>query len=339
MQYLILQNPGHNRVYYKAADKLALAELKIAATRLSMPITDLAVVELARVRYLSFECAGELTESDFIIISRLSFLFALYRREGELLAPVEAFPGYYINPKIGSLLKYHGKTNELFTRMMVNVAALSAGIAPGDVVELLDPCAGRGTTLYEGAIYGYNCYGVELDAKSVQEGALFFKKYLEEERYKHKASSRQVAGTTKSDAVYINEFEYNKSKKEEVQKRLGLVCGDTQEMTRYFKNSRFHLIVGDLPYGIAHNNSSARDTRSMRNPSELLDGALDQWCKVLKKGGVIALAWNSFLVSRSKLAELFESKGLQVLDGEPYQELEHMVDKSIKRDVILAVRG
>ena len=335
MKYLILQHPGHNRVYYNTADKLALAELKIAAQKLSVEISELNIEEIARVRYLTFTTAEPLNEDDSIIISRLSFIFAIYKLEGDLLSPIEAFPYHYVNPKIGTLLKYHGKTNELFTKMMVNIAMLSSDYTLYDTIELLDPCAGRGTTLFEGAVYGYNCYGVELDPKAVQEGALYFKKFLEEERYKHKAQSRQIAGTAKSDATYIDELEYTKRKKETIQKRLGMVCGDTQEVTKYFKNSRFHLIIGDLPYGIAHNNTS-RDSRAMRNPSELLDTSLSEWYKVLKKGGIITLAWNSFLVSRAKLIELFESKGFEVLNSEPYCELEHMVDRSIKRDVIVA---
>ena len=334
MKFLILQHPGHNRVYYNAADKLALAELKIASTKLSVTIQNLAIEEIARVRYLTFESDTPLNDDDFIIISRLSFIFAIYSLEGDMLSPIEAFPYHYVNPKIGTLLKYHGKTNELFTKMMVNIAMLSSDYTLHDTIEMLDPCCGRGTTLFEGAVYGYNSYGVELDLKAVQEGTLYFKKFVEEERYKHKTDSRQVAGTSKADATYIYEFEYTKSKKETVQKRFGMICGDTQEMAKYFKNNRFHLIIGDLPYGIYHHNT--RDERAMRNPSELLEVSLSEWCKVLKQGGIIALAWNSFLVSRVKLVELFEAKGFEVLSSEAYCELEHMVDRSIKRDVLVA---
>lgn len=348
MDYLLLQHPGHNRVYYNAAEKLALSELQLASERLSVPCTNICSVKIAEIRYLSLSLEHKITKADLEILSRLSFVFAIYERieiKGEnCLLPIQISDYEYINNKIGSILKYQGKTNELFTKMMINVALLSSDFGYADSISLLDPVAGKGTTLFEASVYGYNTYGIELEAKSVHETSIFFKKYLEKERVKHAAAKRQISGTSKKDAVLIDEFQYALTKEEfkspERVKKLGLVCGNTKDVNLYFKNSQFHLLVGDLPYGIVHGNSaSKRNTSITRNPSELLAQSLAQWHKVLKKGGVVVVAWNSFLASRAKLATIFSKSGFEVLDSEPYQNFEHMVDKSIKRDIVVAKKS
>ncbi len=345
MNYLILQNPGHNRVYYKSADKLALAELKIACNNLSTECSNIKIIEIEGIRYLSFETLKELTEQDLQLISRLSFVFAIYLLEKIndkiCLIPLPKFNYEYLDDKISSLLKYQGKTNELFTKMMVNVALLSSNYSYSDKITMLDPVAGRGTTLFEGMVYGFNVYGIEIDSKSVHESSIFFKKYLETERIKHNSTKRRVFSTNKSDTINIQEFEYAKTKQEfksdETIKKFGIIEGNTKDAYKYFKKEMFHLIVGDLPYGIFHGNTNDKKNTSItRNPSELLNESLLEWKKVLFKGGVIVMAWNSYLVNREKLSGIFKSHNFNVLMQNPYDEFEHMVDKSIKRDIIVA---
>ncbi len=345
MKILLLQNPGHNRVYYHSADKLALAELKIACKDLSVKIQTSKVIELEGIRYIFLESEGVLSDSDFRILSSLSFVFALFRLESKeenaCLFPVRKFDYTYIDEKITSLQKYHGKTNELFTKMMINIGHMSSNFRHVWEIELLDPVAGKGTTLFEAAVYGFDSYGVEIESKSVHEAAVFFKKYLENERFKHTSNKRRIAGAGSADAVFMLEFEYAKSKKEfktkDSTKKMGFVCGDTQDVFSYFKKERFHLLVGDLPYGIVHGNTQNKKKLSItRNPSELLAASLPEWKKVLKTGGTIVVAWNTFVVSRKKIIAIFEENGFSVCNTEPYQEFQHMVDKSIKRDIVVA---
>lgn len=345
MEYLILQHPGHNRVYYKSAGKLALAELELACRRLSSPCTDIEMIKVENIPYLSLRIESEISEEDLLMISKLSFVFAIYKREKledrNILIPIKKSEYEYLDSKISSLLKYQGKTNELFTKMMINVGLLSSDFAYDEKIQMLDPVAGKGTTLYEGAVYGYDVFGVEIEANSVHESIIFFKKYLEEERIKHRSEKRQIYGKSKSEAIIIHEFDYALSKEdfrdEGKVKKFGLVCGNTNDVNKYFKKNRFHLIVGDLPYGIVHGNTGTHKSSSAtRNPSELLSDCLNEYYKVLKEGGVIVLAWNSFIVSRYQLTKLFMENGFQVLSEAPYDQFEHMVDKSIKRDIIVA---
>lgn len=344
-RYLILQHPGHNRVYHKMSGALALAELKVASEQLEVSCTAIEITEIKGVRYLSLTTNDAISEYDLEVLSRLSFVFALYEavEQGEetFLRPILQDDYQYVDNKISSLLKYQGKTNELFTKMMINVALLSSDFSHHDNLSLLDPVAGRGTTLYEGIVYGMDVTGVEIDAKSSQAIILFFRQYLKNERYKHTTSRRAVAGKNKSEMIYSDAFEYARKKEDfkgaKTRKCFSVVTGPSQDSAKYFKNASFNLIVGDLPYGVAHGNTSDSSSRSItRNPSELITECLPQWQKVLKPGGVIVLAWNSFLISRVELAIIVEANGLTVLSESPYDSFEHMVDKAIKRDIIVA---
>ncbi len=343
--YLILQHPGHNRVYYNLSGPLALAELKVASNRLTVASDSIEIVTIENIRYLSLATEDELTELDLELLSRLSFVFALFELEKiderSFLKPILKKDYEYVDSKISSLLKYAGKTNELFTKMMINVGLLSSNFNFEDNIQLLDPVAGKGTTLYEGSIYGFNVTGIEIDPKSTQAIQLFFKKYLETERYKYSTEKKQVFGKSKGEATYTDQFEYAKNKIEfksdHTRKSLNIITGSTLNTVDYVKNSYFNLIVGDLPYGVAHGNSLDKKSASItRNPAELLEASLPGWFKVLKKGGVVVIAWNAFVISRNRLSDLFVQHGFKVLTKSPYNEFEHMVDRSIKRDIVVA---
>ncbi len=345
MRYLILQHPGHNRVYYNLSGELALAELEIASKRLDVTCSEIKIEELEKVRYLSLTTEEAITDHDREVLSRLSFVFAIFQVEQAAgktcLLPLAKADYEYVDTKISSLMKYAGKTNELFTKMMINVGLLSSDFDYTHPIQLLDPVAGRGTTLFEGIVYGFDVMGIEIEPKSVHEATIFFKKYMEAERFKHTSDQRQVSGQKKSEAVYIQEYEYARTKEEfksvQLRKKLGIVTGSSQEAASYFKKNSFHLIIGDLPYGIAHGNAGAKKSGSAtRNPSELLSLCLPQWHQVLKKGGVAVVAWNSFVVSRQKLSEIFLENGFEVFTEGPYAAFEHLVDRSIKRDIVVA---
>lgn len=343
--YAILQDPGHNRVYYNLSGDLALAELRIAAQRLETPCEKIEIIHIENIRYISLSAVPPLTDKDLQIIARLSFIWAIFEmgtiKDKTCLIPIQKFNYEYLDSKISSLLKYKGKTNEIFTKMMINVALLSSNFDHSQKIELLDPVAGKGTTLFEGVVYGFNTYGIETQGKSTHEANLFFKKYLETERLKHISETRRVAGKSKADAVFIQEFEYALTKEEfkdeDSRKKLGMITGNSQDAAKYFKRNQFHLIVGDLPYGIAHGNTAGKQRDNFtRDPSELITSCLPGWHYVLKKGGTLVLAWNTRVASRQKITPLFEESGFEVLYDSPYDGFQHRVDQSIHRDIIVA---
>jgi len=292
---------------------MCLAELQLACPKLESECHNSGLLGIAGVNYLKFDLLNSLTESDLGIISRLSFVFAIFELievDGHKhFTPIERYNYEHLDSKIGSLLKYPGKTNELFTKMMINVALLASDFSYSDRIKLLDPIAGKGTTLFEAAVYGFNSFGIEIGDKSVHEASVYFKKYLEREKYKHQTEKLKFPGKKNSASQYKQVFEFASSKDEfkvEANRQsLTMVAGDTQEASRYYKKNSFHLIVGDLPYGVAHGNvGNTKQSSITRNPYELLEACLPEWHKILKLGGALVLAWNKFVLPRHKIEEL-----------------------------------
>ena len=342
--YLVLQDPGHNKVYFEQSKQLALAELTITCDKFIESCTDASIIHIAGIRYLSFKSNSELGEKSLELLSQMSFAFALYELQDsngqEILIPISKSFEPTVDPKISSMLKYPGKTNELFTRMMINIAQLS-GNPSKSTPRLFDPIAGRGTTLYEGMIYGFDVTGMEIKPQPVQEATQFLKKYFETEKIKHRFAKYKLKGKSKKPTALKLEFVYAKDKqlfKDPVNhKKVSFIESNSALANEYFKSNLFDFIVGDLPYGIAHNNAS-KSTNGSRNPYAFLKDSLDSWFDVLKPGGTIVLAWNSFLLDLDNMRELMECHGYTTLKGGAYDQFEHMVDRSIKRNVVVAVK-
>lgn len=339
--YLIMRTPGYNRVYYHESLKMAIAELTLATARFQSSVENIEGITLGDIDYIQCILTEEIREEEIGILSRLSFIFALFEQKRvnhiDYLRPIKKELYNYLDSKVSSLLKYPGKTNELFTKMMLNVALLSSDFGYNHCIKLLDPVAGRGTTLFEGAVYGFDGYGIELNKKSVHDGVVFFKKYLERERHKHTQVGGKIAGEGKKDQVQMETFEYALNKdqfKNGDKKILRMINGDTTKTDQLIKKDSIHLIVGDLPYGVAHGNIG-KGTKS-RNPMGLLEEALPKWKRVLKSGGIVVLGWNVHLFSVTQMRALFCLNGLTVLDDQLYSQFEHRVDHSIQRNIIVA---
>ena len=126
VNYAILANPGHNRVYFEASEGISLAELMIAARAFSTPCENFRLEEIGGVPYYLLDAERALTRREVGILSRLSFCYAIFtveRSGGEkILRPVCKVDATFFNPSVSSILKYSGKTNELVTRTMINRA-------------------------------------------------------------------------------------------------------------------------------------------------------------------------------------------------------------------------
>ncbi|MBC8374646.1 MAG: hypothetical protein H8E26_01300 [FCB group bacterium] len=344
-KYLLLRNPGHNRVYYLESEKLALAELTLTARRFEQPCHHIESIDLAGINYLAFTVEQILSERELTWVSNLSFVLALFKHSGDedhpTLQPVELTPRSYVDPKISMLLKYSGKTNEIFTRLMINVGLISSDFQFDDPVQMLDPVSGKGTTLFEGAIRGFDVTGIEMERKLVHETTIFFKRFLEQEKYKHDLLKNAMYASSAGSEAFIQLFEYARNKQdfksESSRKHLAIIAGNAIHSRRYFKAEKFHLIIGDLPYGIAHGNVSQKKHNSRtRSPAELMETSLPEFQKILKTGGSLVLAWNTFVWPREDFVELLTKTGFQVLAAEPYDQFTHRVDQSIKRDIVVA---
>ncbi|MFI3249993.1 MAG: DNA methylase, partial [Eubacteriales bacterium] len=261
-------------------------------------------------------------------MARLSSTYALFRVEegGKTLFPVELPNPYLYDRSLTTILKYKGKTNEVFTKMLVNLALFTANIEP-EGAKLLDPVAGRGTTLYEGFGLGMSVYGTEVYEKNVQESVQFMRKFLEKGKIKHKTSKLHVRGENRS-------FSAQKHMIEAKSGHFELIFGDCRYCDKLFSKQFFHVIVGDLPYGVLHGSEAGGRSRS---PFQLIEESASGWHKILRKKGALVLSFNSHVITRKKLIEILEGKGFAVKKEGGYENLAHSVDASIMRDVVVAV--
>lgn len=341
LTYAILGNPGHNRVYFEESSRLALSELMVAFGQMEAHCSNVRKENIAGIGYSLFDSDRELSSKDIQIISLLSFNYAFFELivETNLLRPIDKRSIDFFDTDFSSILKYSGKTNELFTRLMLSIAELSSAFYGNQDIRLLDPIAGKGTTLFEGLMRGYHTYGIEIGDKVVNESYHFIKKYLENKCYKHTSKTIRFSGENKEFTAKRYQLEIGRDKqdfKNKVQRLCELISGDSLYTNQYYKKNNFHLIVGDLPYGVQHGNISKGKSKSFtRSPEELLKNCLPGWYDVLKPGGIMVLAWNTYVFSRDDMVDLIQESGFEVLE-KVYEEFVHQVDRSIRRDIVVA---
>jgi len=268
------------------------------------------------------------------ILSRLGATSGVYEYferigevEGPFLRPLEPRFTPFVPLEMAEVRRYKGKTNEVFTRVLLNIAVF-AGAYSGRYAEqlrVLDPLAGGGTTLFVALAAGYDAFGIESQRQDVETTAVFVKQYLNSEHipYKELDERGRRAG---------RRYQFEIGRKGST-RTLVLVHGDNNQANMHMQEvpggPRMHAIVGDLPYGIQHFSEIA----------EMLRKALPVWERLLLPGGTLALAWNATRIERAAMVELVERHTrLRVRDDPPYTQFVHAVDRVIKRrDVLVAV--
>ena len=332
--YAILKNPAHSRVSFLGSDTLAINELTAVANNISAK--NIRISEIGGVPYVLFDCDNTLPEDAITTVSRLSFVYAIFEiLPGEMFKPVTLAPNYFLDRELSGILKYTGKTNELFTRLMLNLAQLHIKNPP-NILNILDPLAGKGTTLYEALMQGHNAYGVEADDKMPGESVIYLKKYLETAKQKHENHTEKVSGQGASGKFTSvrNQITIAGTR------HFEMVAGDTRNTQAFFKKNFFHAIIADLPYGVQHGSKLSQNkkgTAITRNALGLISEAIPGWKRVLKPGGVIVLAWNLFLISKHEMTELLTTNDFTIpcLGA----DFSHRVDQAIDRDLIVGIKA
>ena len=328
--HLVLLSPSSNRVYAGTADALVAAELRILLRDETVTVEP---VEVAGVGYLRLD-VDELDEQTAAALGRLSATFAVYRREDELLRPVPLARPDQFDDDLVSIPKYPGKTNEQFTRLLVNVTLAARTRADDGPATVLDPMCGRGTTLSTALTLGHDAAGVDADLKAIEAYAAFLRTYLRRKRLKHTADLTPVR---REGRTLGRRLDVTVTPEHGAQPRaLTVFSGDTRQSAALYGKRRFDAVVVDAPYGIVH--GSQDGGRRQRSAAGLLGEALAVWAGQLKHGGALGLAWNTYTMPRESLTALAVGAGLQPLDGDAYLGFGHRVDSSIHRDVFLAVR-
>jgi hypothetical protein len=221
-----------------------------------------------------------------------------------------------------SARRYKGKTNELFTHFLCNLAKFSSNFAaaPWETLRVFDPLAGGGTTLFTALVLGADVAGVEKSSKDVQLTAAFLKQFVQEQKIVCKIKEERLKKLGKRWWFTLGD----------AAKQCVLAAGDTAQSAQLLAGfKKPHLIVADLPYGIQHHGHLV----------DLLTAALPVWASLLIPGGAMALAWDSTRFARNDITALVEGSGLLAVRNEaPYNQLAHRVDRVIKQRDILVMR-
>jgi SAM-dependent methyltransferase len=324
-------------VYAEASVGLTVAELRVlATTRLAGRLGEAEPTRIAGVPYLAFD--ADLTDGDLVLLGDVSTAMALFERDDEHLRPVELPRRDRFDDDLLSILKYAGKTNELFTKLLLNVTVWSIASPPQRPLHVLDPLCGRGTTLNQVLMNGWHAAGMDVDAKDFDAYAAFLRQWLKTKRLKH----TELVTPLRRDRVRLGrqlraEIGATKEEwKEGLAVSVDFANTDTLNARSVHRAASFDAIVTDAPYGVQHGSRSGG--RLDRSPLDLLREAVPVWAEVLKPGGAMGIAWNTRVADRDDALGLLAEAGLAPLDDGPYGGFEHRVDQAIQRDILVARR-
>lgn len=330
MTYAFLLYPHANIRYRQSLLQLAVQELSMTLSALGRE-AEVVPQKMGGAMFLTFE-AAKLTERDMRMLSQLASVYMLFEMEDGKLTTLERTHPNYVGEDLPALLKYKGKTNEMFTDTMLTMALAASAFMPVHDSQLVvcDPMAGRGTTLMLALRRGYHGVGIEVGKVDVKEAADYMTRYLEFHRIKYKRTDsaltvRGQVGGRENKFVFSDSAEHFKDGDT---RTLRLICGDTREAEALLKPNSVHLMVTDAPYGVQKGTAGRQDSIG-----GTIAAALPGWFDVLKSGGVLAMSFNTHVTRREGLVRLFEKAGFEIVQT---ANLEHWVEQAISRDVILA---
>ena len=321
---------------------MATAELELVAEAVLPPDQQLGPinpVELGRASGLTFASAAE-PEILAPLLGQLSCALALFV-ESESEAAFSLHPlteTLVYGTELATTQRYRGKTNERLTRAMLNMALAAAGLSPAGPWQrrplVLDPMCGRGTTLNWALAYGLDAVGIEPDSSALGHHDVFLKTWAKRNRLPHNHQSHRAKNAEKRHSS-LTVAPSRQAQKQGESHRVQTFKADGGDRSLPIKKGTVDLIVCDLPYGIHHeSNPGALD------PSDTVDLVVrmaPSWRRWLRRGGSMALAWNVRRATRADLARVLLEAGFHQPNRGEGPSMEHFVDSSITRDVIVVV--
>src|SRR5579859_3934445 len=172
MKIALKVTPQRSTQYANMVEALAAPELR--ASPLGAAIQEVVPVTLAGQAYLLaiFDDKETSQRTMMPILSRLGATSEVYEYfeelgevQGPLLRPIEPQFTPFVPLEMAEIRRYKGKTNEVFTQVLLNMA-LFAGVYAGRFTErlrILDVLAGGGTTLFLALAAGCDAFGIELE--------------------------------------------------------------------------------------------------------------------------------------------------------------------------------
>ena len=283
---------------------------------------DISYEAIFGVNALSFE-TEPLSEECMDALSLHSHALWLCERRGQDYTPVTGAAPGRVGSDLKFILKYKGKTSELFTSLLVNLAVTASRFSPLTRLTLMDPMCGKGTTLFEAVNRGYSALGMDADKHETDECVKYFKKYLETQRIRHRyARSSQTIRDQKP--VFIDSFQFQTLQGEGL---LRIAAADASLCKCVFPKEKVHAIAADLPYGVQHAPNGKNSFEAM------LKNVLPAWKESLLPGGAVAVAFNTFTLPRESVRAFMRESGFEVMENGPWDEMRHWVEQAIIRDI------
>ncbi len=216
------------------------------------------------VEYVRFDGRRRLPDTDVAQLSNLSSAFALFEivDDDAHLVPVPLTPVAHLDDDLLTIQRYKGKTNEQFTKLLFNVTLAASAHAsdwPERRLRILDPVCGRGTSLNQGLVYGFDVDGIEIDRTAYDAYHTFLVTWLKDKRYKHQVHTMPLRRDAKVvgrriEVVFARDKDEYKA--DDVQ-RVRLVNDDTTQAGEHYRKPVFDAVVADLPYGVQHASRAA----------------------------------------------------------------------------------
>lgn len=308
MRYSLLITPLSHAAFFDEAIDIAHCEVETLTGQRP------TLKEVGTLKFLELDYEGPLEP-----LTQLATVDGVFESLQDGLRPLDLKPAFKQPRNLVYGAKYPGKTNESLTQLALNLALHYAKDTDVTGHSLLDPMAGRGTTLLWAARYGIDADGLEADAKALVDFQREVKKCTKLERIKHKQEGGQLPHLKKASDARFSSFAFAESK-------VRLIHGDSREPFTYLgQKKRYSLMVSDLPYGVQH--FAGKD----RNPLSTLRDAAPQWAKALKPSGAMVLIFNAYIPKRIEIIEAFTKVGLKI--EEP--AFAHRVSESIKRELVI----
>lgn len=265
----------------------------------------------------------ELPAAALPLLARLSFVQGIFEDTGgEGLRPLDQRAEFVLPEELVWGAKYAGKTNEVVTQLAINLALQRCEPRGARSLRLLDPMAGRGTTLLWAARYGLCALGIERDRRALDDLQRHVKKQTKLHRIKHQQSHGFVGRANRQDSGRFLQYVLGGA-------TLKLIVGDSRDAVDLLQRERFDLIVADLPYGVQH-----VGPRGTRNPMEEISACAPGWAASLRGGGAMVLIFNAKQPKRAELVLPFAAAGLV----EQSFSARHRMSESIVRDLVVFTR-
>ena len=306
--YAFLISPRAESAFFSESEKVATAELYGIVGEVE-PFTVGAMLFLK----------AKANPDQLPTLLRLACVQGVFEQDGSNLRPLDQTAGFALHPDFVWGEKYRGKTNETLTQLLINLCLQEMpGRGPGGL-RLLDPMAGRGTTLIWAMRYGMRSVGIEQDSQALVDLRRGLKKWTKIHRQKHKLTEGWVQKANRRGMGKYLDFAAEGT-------TLRLITGPTREVESLTQRKPVDLLVTDLPYGIEH-----KGPGGTRNPLDVIAEAAPAWTSALAPGGAMAVAFNAYLPKRAELLAAFEGLGLEPVE----RDIRHRMSEAILRDILV----